>query len=97
MLDLLARWLSFRGWAGDDEHANWLSPSGDLNISCKLEPATRPGLRRVPSQIALLDGVIDAYLVPDNHLGRVTVSSRLLAVGGPCVAPGAAFQPEWCT
>ena len=37
-------------------------------------------------QVALLDGVTDAYLVPDNHLGRATVSS--IAVAGEVASLG---------
>ncbi len=71
--------------------ANWLSPGSDLKILCELEPATRPDLRHVRRQVALLDGVTDAYLVPDNHLGRATVSSIAVAgevatLGGSSVA-----------
>jgi 5,10-methylenetetrahydrofolate reductase len=53
---------------------------------CEIEPATKPDLRHVRRQVALLDGVADACLVPDNHLGRATVSS--VAVAGEVVALG---------
>lgn len=70
---------------------NWLAPSDGLIVLCELEPATRPDLRHVRRQVALLDGVTDAYLVPDNHLGRATVSSIAVAgevasLGGSAVA-----------
>ena len=70
---------------------DWLAPSGDMKVLCELEPATRPDLRQVRRQVALLDGVADAYLVPDNHLGRATVSSIAVAgevaiLGGRSVA-----------
>jgi methylenetetrahydrofolate reductase (NADPH) len=65
---------------------DWLSPSDSLKILCELEPATTPDLRHVRRQVALLDGVTDAYLVPDNHLGRATVSS--IAVAGEVAALG---------
>jgi 5,10-methylenetetrahydrofolate reductase len=70
---------------------DWLAPSGDLKLLCELEPATRPDLRHVRRQVALLDGVTDAFLVPDNHLGRATVSSIAVAgevasLGGSAVA-----------
>ncbi|HVE62884.1 MAG TPA: methylenetetrahydrofolate reductase [Mycobacteriales bacterium] len=64
----------------------WLEPSDNLKVLCELEPATRPDLRHVRRQVALLDGVTDAYLVPDNHLGRATVSS--IAVAGEVAALG---------
>lgn len=66
--------------------ADWLAPSDDLTILCELEPATRPDLRHVRRQVALLDGVAEAYLIPDNHLGRATVSS--IAVAGEVAALG---------
>jgi 5,10-methylenetetrahydrofolate reductase len=66
--------------------SDWLSPSAELKILCELEPATRPDLRHVRRQVALLDGVTAAYLVPDNHLGRATVSS--LAVAGEVASLG---------
>ena len=70
---------------------DWLTPSDSLKILCELEPATKPDLRHVRRQVALLDGVTDAYLVPDNHLGRATVSSVAVAgevasLGGSSVA-----------
>ncbi|MCW2549209.1 MAG: methylenetetrahydrofolate reductase, partial [Mycobacterium sp.] len=65
---------------------DWLTPSDSLKILCELEPATRPDLRHVRRQVALLDGVTDAYLVPDNHLGRATVSS--IAVAGEVASLG---------
>ena len=65
---------------------DWLAPSDGLKLLCELEPATRPDLRHVRRQVALLDGVTDAYLVPDNHLGRATVSS--IAVAGEVASLG---------
>jgi 5,10-methylenetetrahydrofolate reductase len=71
--------------------SDWLAASDSLKILCELEPATQPDLRHVRRQVALLDGVCDAYLVPDNHLGRATVSSIAVAgevatLGGSAVA-----------
>lgn len=65
---------------------DWLAASESLKILCELEPATQPDLRHVRRQVALLDGVSDAYLVPDNHLGRATVSS--IAVAGEVATLG---------
>jgi 5,10-methylenetetrahydrofolate reductase len=70
---------------------DWLASSDSLKLLCELEPATQPDLRHVRRQVALLDGVSDAYLVPDNHLGRATVSSIAVAgevagLGGSSVA-----------
>jgi methylenetetrahydrofolate reductase (NADPH) len=66
--------------------SDWLTPSDELKILCELEPAIKPDLRHVRRQVALLDGVTDAYLVPDNHLGRATVSS--IAVAGEVASLG---------
>jgi methylenetetrahydrofolate reductase (NADPH) len=65
---------------------DWLTPTDGLKILCELEPATKPDLRHVRRQVALLDGVADAFLVPDNHLGRATVSS--IAVAGEVASLG---------
>ena len=65
--------------------SDWLGGDG-FKVLCELEPATTPDLRHVRRQVALLDGVTDAYLVPDNHLGRATVSS--IAVAGEVAALG---------
>lgn len=66
-------------------------PAGDFITVCEIEPATTPDLRHVRRQVALLDGVADACLVPDNHIGRATVSSvavaaEVLALGGAAIA-----------
>lgn len=66
--------------------AEWSGSSGKFAKLCEIEPATAPDLRHVRRQVALLDGVVDACLVPDNHLGRATVSS--VAVAGEVVALG---------
>jgi 5,10-methylenetetrahydrofolate reductase len=60
-------------------------------ILCEIEPATTPDLRRVRRQIVAFDGVTDFFLIPDNHLGRATVSSiavarEVAALGGRAVA-----------
>jgi methylenetetrahydrofolate reductase (NADPH) len=69
-------------------------PSPDqrsFELLCEIEPATGPDLSRVRRQIAILTGVADSFLVPDNHLGRATVSSiavarEVAALGGSAVA-----------
>ena len=66
--------------------SDWLAGGDGFKVLCELEPATTPDLRHVRRQVALLDGVTDAYLVPDNHLGRATVSS--IAVAGEVAALG---------
>jgi 5,10-methylenetetrahydrofolate reductase len=50
-----------------------------FRIVCEIEPATKPDLTRVRHQIGVLAPVADAFLVPDNHIGRATVSSVAVA------------------
>lgn len=62
-----------------------------FEVLCEIEPATSPDLTRVRRQIAVLTGIADSFLVPDNHLGRATVSSiavarEVAALGGSAVA-----------
>jgi len=57
---------------------SFVSPGG-FTVLAEIEPATRPDLRGVREQIAVLAPVADAFLVPDNHLGRATVSSLAVA------------------
>ena len=58
-----------------------------LEVICEIEPATRPDLTRVRHQVGVLAPVADAFLIPDNHLGRATVSS--VAVAHEVAAMGA--------
>ena len=53
--------------------------SASFEIVCEIEPATRPDLQRVRLQIGTLVAGADAFLVPDNHIGRATVSSVAVA------------------
>src|ERR687893_831422 len=58
---------------------------------CEIEPPTKPDLTRVRHQIGVLSRVADAFLVPDNHVGRATVSSIAVAhevdlMGGRSIA-----------
>jgi 5,10-methylenetetrahydrofolate reductase len=62
-----------------------------FEVVTEIEPATRPDLERVRRQIEVLRPVSDAFLVPDNHLGRATVSSvavahEVAAAGGRSIA-----------
>lgn len=50
-----------------------------FEVVCEIEPATTPDLKRVRHQIGVLSRVADAFLVPDNHIGRATVSSVAVA------------------
>jgi len=58
---------------------------------CEIEPPTRPDLMHVRHQIGVLSGIASAYLIPDNHVGRATVSSVAVArevdlMGGRSIA-----------
>ena len=46
-----------------------------FELVCEIEPPTRPDVRHVRHQIGVLSKVADSFLIPDNHLGRATVSS----------------------
>src|SRR6478672_5422610 len=50
-----------------------------FELVCELEPPTRPDLTRVRHQIGVLSLVADSFLIPDNHIGRATVSSVAVA------------------
>ncbi|MDQ3784079.1 MAG: methylenetetrahydrofolate reductase [Actinomycetota bacterium] len=51
----------------------------EFSVLCEIEPPRRPALNHVRNQIAALKPVTDAFLIPDNHLGRATVSSIAVA------------------
>ena len=58
---------------------------------CEIEPPTKPDMMHVRHQIGVLSKVASAYLVPDNHVGRATVSSIAVAhevdrMGGRSIA-----------
>jgi 5,10-methylenetetrahydrofolate reductase len=62
-----------------------------FEIVCEIEPATTPDLKRVRHQIGVLSPVASAFLIPDNHIGRATVSSvavahEVEAMGGRSIA-----------
>ena len=68
-----------------------LSVPKTFEIICEIEPATRPDLTHVRHQIGVLSPVASAFLIPDNHIGRSTVSSIAVAhevqlMGGHSVA-----------
>ncbi len=65
--------------------------SGDFSVVCEVEPATQPDLMRVRHQIGVMSRIASAYLIPDNHIGRATVSSIAVAhevalMGGRSIA-----------
>jgi len=53
--------------------------SRSFELISEIEPAVRPDLTRVRHQVGVLAPVSDAFLIPDNHLGRATVSSVAVA------------------
>lgn len=63
----------------------------EFSILCEIEPSRRPNIDHVREQIGTLAPVVDAFLIPDNHLGRATVSSVAVAhevayMGGRSIA-----------
>ncbi|GAA1849374.1 methylenetetrahydrofolate reductase [Actinomadura bangladeshensis] len=50
-----------------------------FEVVCEVEPPTRPDLQKVRHQIGVLSPVADSFLIPDNHIGRATVSSVAVA------------------
>lgn len=66
-------------------------PSDAFELVCEIEPPTRPDLRKVRHQIGVLSPIADSFLIPDNHIGRATVSSiavahEVAAMGGRSIA-----------
>ncbi|MGH2750845.1 MAG: methylenetetrahydrofolate reductase [Actinomycetota bacterium] len=64
---------------------------GEFSILCEIEPSRKPNIDHVRTQIDVLNPVVDAFLIPDNHLGRATVSSVAVAhevayMGGRSIA-----------
>ena len=50
-----------------------------FELVCEIEPPTKADLRPVRHQIGVLSRVASSFLIPDNHLGRATVSSIAVA------------------
>ncbi|HEY3670063.1 MAG TPA: methylenetetrahydrofolate reductase [Acidimicrobiia bacterium] len=62
-----------------------------FEVVCEIEPPTRPDLMHVRHQIGVLSKIASAFLIPDNHIGRATVSSIAVAheveqMGGRSIA-----------
>jgi 5,10-methylenetetrahydrofolate reductase len=62
-----------------------------FELICEVEPATTPDLMSVRHQIGVLGRVATRFLIPDNHIGRATVSSIAVAhevagMGGTAIA-----------
>jgi 5,10-methylenetetrahydrofolate reductase len=53
--------------------------AGRFSVLCEIQPPRRPDIEIVRDQIDVLKPVVDAFLIPDNHLGRATVSSVSVA------------------
>ncbi len=65
--------------------------SGRFEVVCEVQPSTRPDLMQVRHQIGVLSRLSSGFLIPDNHLGRATISSVAVAhevdqMGGRSVA-----------
>lgn len=66
-------------------------PTPGFELVCEIEPPTRPDLKHVRHQIGVLSAVAGSFLIPDNHIGRATVSSVAVAheveeMGGRSIA-----------
>ena len=62
-----------------------------FELVCEIAPPTRPDLKHVRHQIGVLSSVASTFLIPDNHIGRATVSSvavahEVEAMGGRSIA-----------
>jgi methylenetetrahydrofolate reductase (NADPH) len=85
--------MGARGGAGLDTAGARPSflDSDDFAVLCEIEPPRRPDVSHVREQIKALAPIASAFLVPDNHLGRATVSSVAVAhevahMGGRSIA-----------
>ncbi|MFL5911529.1 MAG: methylenetetrahydrofolate reductase [Gaiellaceae bacterium] len=68
-----------------------MTSTSGFDLVCEIEPPTRPDLRHVRHQIGVLAPVARSFLIPDNHVGRPTVSSiavahEVSAMGGASIA-----------
>jgi 5,10-methylenetetrahydrofolate reductase len=66
-------------------------PEQGFELVCEIEPPTRPDLKHVRHQIGVLSSIAGTFLIPDNHIGRATVSSVAVAheveeMGGRSIA-----------
>jgi methylenetetrahydrofolate reductase (NADPH) len=62
-----------------------------FTIVCEVEPAIRADLMHVRHQIGVMSRIASSFLIPDNHIGRATVSSIAVAhevalMGGRSIA-----------
>jgi 5,10-methylenetetrahydrofolate reductase len=66
-------------------------PAPGFELVCEIEPPTKPDLKHVRHQIGVLSAIAGTFLIPDNHIGRATVSSVAVAheveqMGGRSIA-----------
>src|SRR2546422_3527306 len=66
-------------------------PANGFEVICEVEPATKPEVMHVRHQIGVMSRIAAAFLIPDNHIGRATVSSVAVAhevglMGGRSIA-----------
>ena len=69
----------------------WPIAARPFELILEIDPPTKPSLIRARHQIGVLGTVADRFLIPDNHLGRATVSSiavarEVAAMGGRAIA-----------
>src|ERR1700674_3302963 len=62
-----------------------------FEVICEVEPATKPEVMHVRHQIGVMSRIASGFLIPDNHIGRATVSSIAVAhevalMGGRSIA-----------
>src|SRR5437763_14398563 len=62
-----------------------------FEVICEVEPATKPDMMHVRHQIGVMSRIAAAFLIPDTHIGRATVSSIAVAhevelMGGRAIA-----------
>src|ERR1051325_11145964 len=62
-----------------------------FELICEIEPPTKPDLKHVRHQIGTMSKIAHSFLIPDNHIGRATVSSvavahEVEAMGGRSIA-----------
>src|SRR4051794_35559994 len=62
-----------------------------FELVCEIEPPTTPDLKHVRHQIGTMSKIAHSFLIPDNHIGRATVSSvavahEVEAMGGRSIA-----------
>src|ERR1700730_3599081 len=62
-----------------------------FDLVCEVEPPVRADLMHVRHQIGVMAKIASGFLIPDNHLGRATISSVAVAhevdqMGGRSIA-----------